>query len=524
MPAATDIQQLLINEANRIGPDIYRKTLNSSPWLKLVKKDTWPDEMGDTISVLTYERSLPANALNWSTVSVNNVPSRDGTFSNNTTAGSPAGTPSSTTPPSSSIPSAQTVSFAQTLRSYNLKHTAIESPRISVNDLRFSLKRKEQLSNIFQILQDNTSYAWQDRYRDEYARVAQNKVTAAAFGSTLVQVSSDGSVFNAGAHSAGTPAAVTASAGLPSSILTQGILDRTYMKLIRDGAGNNPLDRENSRPVFGAILSSESSRNIIVANSNVREDYRFSDSKNELLAPLGISRSYAGFFHMVDDWLPRHDALVVTTALSSNTLAFTVYGGGAGSAVSVGDVLTDRAGKTAVVTVAGAYTAATGAQASTTISVIDSGFAAANTDIIWVRRKPYVAVATTQGSKFDVSSAYELAKYEDTIVFHQDVFVNLVPKPITAAGANVTFDAVSYMGDFKWKNILNETTNPDGTLGYFRAILSAGSKPVRPEWGTVIRHLRASTPLLLTGVTNGGANIQPVITATSVTSGGVASA
>ena len=59
---AYDIEQVLINEANRIGPDIYRKTLNTSPWLKLVKKDVWPDEMGDTIRVLTYERSLPANA------------------------------------------------------------------------------------------------------------------------------------------------------------------------------------------------------------------------------------------------------------------------------------------------------------------------------------------------------------------------------------------------------------------------------------------------------------------------------
>ena len=31
-----NIEQVLINEANRIGPDIYRKTLNTSPWLKLV--------------------------------------------------------------------------------------------------------------------------------------------------------------------------------------------------------------------------------------------------------------------------------------------------------------------------------------------------------------------------------------------------------------------------------------------------------------------------------------------------------
>jgi hypothetical protein len=111
---------------------------------------------------------------------------------------------------------------------------------------------------------------------------------------------------------------------------------------------------------------------------------------------------------------------------------------------------------------------------------------------------PYKAVATTQGNKFDISSAYEGAAYEDSIVFHQDVFTCLVPKPLTSAGSNVTFDPVNYMGDFKWKNIPHATENPDSTIGYFRAILSCGSKPIRPEWGTVIRHRRSSTFLDLT--------------------------
>ena len=183
--AGLNIEQVLINEANRIGPDIYRKTLNTSPWLKLVKKDSWPDEMGDTVRVLTYERSLPANSLNWSQISVNGVVSRDGTFANGTSAIS---TPST----ANQLPSAQRIEFAQTLRSYNLTHTALESPKLSVNDLRFSLKRKEQLANIFAILQENTSYAWQERYRDEYVRLAQSKINAVGSGGALVQNNGDG--------------------------------------------------------------------------------------------------------------------------------------------------------------------------------------------------------------------------------------------------------------------------------------------------------------------------------------------
>lgn len=465
-----NIEQVLINEANRIGPDIYRKTLNTSPWLKLVKKDSWPDEMGDTVRVLTYERSLPTNTLVWSQISVDPVNARlssgDLSFANGQSV-------ISANSAANVLPSAQRIEFAQTLRSYNLTHTALESPKLSVNDLRFSLKRKEQLSNIFAILQENTSYAWQERYRDEYVRLAQNKINAKS--TALVTNSGDGSVFS--------------SASLPDLPLTQGMLDRVYMKLIRDGGGNNPLDRENARPVFGVMLSSESSRNIIANDAATRQDFRYSDSKNELLAPLGISRSYSGFFHLVDDWLPRHDVVTITSVSSGNSLTIS------GSSLVAGDQLSGTG------IAPGTFVTA----ATATSATLSAAVTGATGTSVFVRRAPYRAVATTQGNRFDISTAYEGAAYEDSIVFHQDVFSCLVPKPITAAGSNVTFDPVNYMGDFKWKNIPHATENPDGTIGYFRAVLSCGSKPIRPEWGTVIRHRRSSTFLDLT--TAGAGNV-----------------
>jgi hypothetical protein len=377
-----DVDQLLINESGRIGPDIYRKTLNTSPWLKLVKQDTWPDEMGEAISVLTYERSLYANPLSWNTVTYNT-----GTGNN-------------------CVPEAQVINFAQTLRTYNLRQAALESPPICVNDMRFTMKRKEQLSNVFSILQENTSWAWQERYRDEYTRLAEHKMVA--FGSGLPESSSE--------------FPLTA----PNSRLTQGILDKVYLKLVRDGAGNNPMGRQNGKPEFTIICSPETSDALLRDDANVRNDYRWNPGKvNELLAPLGVDRSYRGYYHLIDLMPPRWDF------------------------------------------VAGA----------------------------WVRRYPYASVAATQGNKFDVSPDYENAAYEDTIVFHQDVFTSLIPAPITSPGGNVKFDPVSYRGDFKWKNILDKVSNPDGLIGYFRGVLSSGSKPVRPEWGYVIRHRRCDVAL-----------------------------
>lgn len=379
-----DIEQLLITESGRIGPDIYRKTLNTSPWLKLVKQDTWPDEMGDTISVLTYERTL-ANSLTWANVASNALP-----------GGANGG---------NCVPAAQEVPFAQTLRSYNLQQSALESPMLCVNDLRFALKRKEQLSNMFEILKENTSWAWQERYRDEYTRVSEHKIVAS---STM---------------SEGTSAFPLAAS---TSRLTQGMLDRIYLQLVRDGAGNNPMGRQNGRPEFTIICSPETSDQLIRDDDSTRQDYRWNPSVvNELLAPLGVERSYRGFYHLIDMFPNRY-----------------IFQNGA-----------------------------------------------------WVKIAPYVATSATKGQKFIVNPAYESATHEDTIVFHQDVYSSLIPAPISSPGGNTKFDPVSYRGDFKWLNIPHRTENPDGTLGFFRGILSNGTKPIRPEWGYVIRHLRCAPKL-----------------------------
>jgi hypothetical protein len=70
------------------------------------------------------------------------------------------------------------------------------------------------------------------------------------------------------------------------------------------------------------------------------------------------------------------------------------------------------------------------------------------------------------------------------------VFESLIPSPITSAGQGTTFDPVSYRGDFRFLNIKDLATNPDGSWGKFRGVLANGAKPVHPEFGYVIRHRR----------------------------------
>ena len=382
---AYTIDSWLAAESGRIGPDIYNKTLNTSPWLKLVKQDTWPDEMGTDISVLTYSRSLPESVdarLTWNSVG----------FNSNSSGGT-------------CVPSATQVKFYNKLVSYNLKQTAIESPPICVNDLRFSFRRKDQLSNIFRILTENTSWAWQTRYRDEYLRLSNNKILANASMTS---------------GTANFPAAE------PTSKLVQGILEKIRMRLIRDGAGNDPLGRENGTPVFGLVCSSETSFDLIRNIAADREDYRYSTKANDLLAPLGVERTYKGFYHLIDDFMPRYS-----------------YSGGT-----------------------------------------------------YTEIPPYVKATAGGVTEWIVNPAYELAQYEVSIVFHKDVFHSVIPAPITSPGGSTAFDPVSYRGEFKWLNIRDKAENPDGTIGYFRGILSAGSKPIRPEWGYAIMHTRCGNNLL----------------------------
>jgi hypothetical protein len=431
----TNIEQLLVSESSRIGDDIYRKTVDTSPWLKLVKQDAWPDEMGDTVSVLVYERSLPYNTdgsakVSWNSVSQNGAAYGSSDFAAGTSTLNNSGNDSASASSFPGLSANGIIDFGQTLRTYGLQHAALESPNISLNDLRFPMKRKEQLSNIMQILTESTSEVWVQRYRDQYISIAQNKLVATT--DTTAYTGFDTTITGVQRNTTGSTSAAQSSAGFLNGAtplaggtqLTQTILDRVYMDLLRNGAGANAYDRMNGAPVFLAIMSPETSDSLIRANADIRQDFRWSDRVSELLAPLGVQRSYRNFHHLVDAFAPRYK-------ITSNA---------------------------------------------------------------FVRVYPFVKVANDlgnarQGFKYELNSEYLNAAWEDTIIFVPDVFTSLVPKPLSI-GEGMEFNAQNYRGEFTWRNILDREKNPDGTVGYFRAVFSNGGKPIFPHQGYVIRHLR----------------------------------
>jgi len=91
----------------------------------------------------------------------------------------------------------------------------------------------------------------------------------------------------------------------PNANVSNAIMDKVYFNLIRQGAGKNAYGRENGRPVFAMVCSSEASYQL-QTESGFRDDIRFNNSKvNDLIAPLGVEKSFRGFYHLIDDLAPR---------------------------------------------------------------------------------------------------------------------------------------------------------------------------------------------------------------------------
>lgn len=87
--------------------------------------------------------------------------------------------------------------------------------------------------------------------------------------------------------------------------------------------------------------------------------------------------------------------------------------------------------------------------------------------------------------------AYDTATYEAAYVVHKEVLEAQVPAP-TVLAPNVTFDPVSYMGDWKWINNKDNTVNILGDKGYFFGTLASATKPKNFEYGYVIIYNRTT--------------------------------
>jgi len=113
----------------------------------------------------------------------------------------------------------------------------------------------------------------------------------------------------------------------------------------------------------------------------------------------------------------------------------------------------------------------------------------------WVEVLPYVTTAATKGVKAALNPDYLSAPFTDSYVFLPTVFEFVVPNSIGSVGSGTQFAAQEYIGKMKWLNIADREVNPDNSYGFYRAVLQSGSKPIKPQFGFVIRHLRCPSDI-----------------------------
>ena len=413
------INTILAEEANRIGKDIYSRTLHTSPWLDLTKQSAFPDGMGYQQTTLVYDRAIATTTEAGGTAGVNwNAVGNQFTASDNATGdtddalkdaqggrGTGEVLNSSGAVTTAGSDKRSFVQFSKKLKPYSLQRAVIESPRISLEDLRFAAHRQDQLRAIMDIMTQVTRNSWENRYRDEYEKVAGKLFECKTTGSLEGSGTFEGSILH------GTAALATAN-------ISNAVLDKVYFSQIRKGAGSNAYGRENGRPIFSLVCSSEASYQL-QTEAGFRDDVRYNNAKvSDLIAPLGIEKSFRGFYHLIDDLAPRFN--IVASSYSK----VEPYGVSAGVATPNGD--------------------------------------------------------------------YESATHEAAFVMHPEVCEALIPNPMSGSNG-LSFDPVNYRGKFDWKNIANEITNPDGTIGFFRGVLASATKPIKTEFGYVVIFKRTSS-------------------------------
>ena len=262
-PVATTCEALNDNfqrETGRIAIGTHRLGLYKDPYLRFVSQSAFPDNMGAVITNTIAQRTI-AVGNGWEDIGITGV-------------GDPA-------QDNSCLPPVKKVSYAFDQKQFQLRHQAIESDWICLEDVRTSAFPIDDVNNYIKILADNINVEWIKRYDDDYFENAGHKIVVAA------GLPEDATDFPSTA---------------PTSTLTPGVLRQIYDNLYQENAGDDgDAVTDDGSPVFNVFAERATLENLIKLQEDVRQDIRWSDRVNDLLGANGSSllpkKSYGGFVY-----------------------------------------------------------------------------------------------------------------------------------------------------------------------------------------------------------------------------------
>lgn len=246
-------------ETGRIALGTHRLGLYKDPYLRFVSQSAFPDNMGAVITNTIAQRTK-ATGSGWEDVGVSTVSGQD----------------------NACLPPVKKVGYAFDQKTFKLRHQAIESDWICLEDVRTSAFPVDDVNNYIKILADNVNVEWIERYDQDYFAIAEHKMVVAP------GLPEDDSAFPSTA---------------PTSVLTPGVLRSIYDNLYQDNAGDDgDAVTDDGSPVFNVFAERATIENLVKLQDDVRQDIRWSDRVNDLLGANGSSllprKSYGGFvFH-----------------------------------------------------------------------------------------------------------------------------------------------------------------------------------------------------------------------------------
>jgi hypothetical protein len=256
-------------ETGRIALGTHRLGLYKDPYLRLVSQSAFPDHMGAIIKNTIAQRTI-ATGTSWEDVGVTGVSGET----------------------NSCLAPVKKVGYAFDQKDFRLRHQAVESNWICLEDVRTSAFPIDDVNNYIKILADNVNVEWIKRYDNDYLANVNILSVEAGFDTQI----GTGVAFT---NDLATITGLTA----PTSVLTTGVLRQIYDTLYTDNAGDDgDAVTDDGSPVFNVMSDRATIEQLVKLNEDIRQDIRWSDRINDLLGPNGNmllpKKSYAGYvFH-----------------------------------------------------------------------------------------------------------------------------------------------------------------------------------------------------------------------------------
>jgi len=299
----SQVNDYLARNDSLFGPYIYNSTRETSPWVRLTPTEAFPEGTGYTHRNIRIEGITAGSSEgDWSAITASSGASINPL----------------------SAPTLTALQWGQSYTNWSPSYKGYITPCISLDDLKFDHQVVEQVSRVVEQLTQVTDEVLSNRYRYEHARLMPQISCRPGFGTGSIAGVTDT-----------TTDVNKAGVAVPTADLHQSLLDTLHVYLLRIGAGRpeSAGGMDNGVPALDLVCSKEVSDNLIRSsgvaslNNGIIDNFHFGNP-DELLKPLGVTRVFRGYNHVIDNEIPRYN---LVAGAFSRVLPFTMTSADSGN-------------------------------------------------------------------------------------------------------------------------------------------------------------------------------------------------